>query len=120
MVQTERINSYAGRAANAARSVFNIFIKMAKPVTLWQLLSAAATILVFVATLAWNSATAYTELKAENKYLKEENEARKLDMKDINSKLDFIAIKMDNNDKDKNEKLTEILVTLQNKQNRKD
>lgn len=119
MLQTERIDSNAGRAYNVACCAFHIFKELAMQVKLWHLLSSVMAVLLGVGGLVWAQATQIAEQRKDIEYLKKDNTDFKIFIKDINNKLDVMSIKQEDRDKDSEKRLTEILITLQNKENRK-
>lgn len=92
---------------------------MGQNIKLWQLLSGVITVLLGVGGLVWSQATTIAELKSDNKYLKQDNLVIHTLINDVNNKLDIMQIRQDAKSDKQMDKINELLVLMQNKQDRK-
>lgn len=85
---------------------------MEKGLKIWQAVVGAIAVIISMVTIVIHLATSLSDAKGEIERLKSDNIDNKLGIKDLNQQLNMKYDKM-------NDKLTEILVALQTKENKK-
>lgn len=86
--------------------------KMEKNLKLWQAVISVIVLVITVGTLIVNQSNKIETQSVEIKYLKDADKDKALQIKDLNQQLNQSY-------KEINEKLTDIMVMLQNKENKK-
>lgn len=106
------MDSSAGGIDNVTGGIINTDTKMEKGVKIWQAVLGTIVLLISMGSIIFNMASTISSLKSETDRLKGDNADFKLQMKDLNQQINMKYETMNN-------KLTDILVALQNKENKK-
>lgn len=112
MLQTERIYSNAGRDSDANIGILNILSKMEKGLKIWQAIMATIGILLTGGTILVNQSNKIETQRLRIEFLEADSRDKGLQIKDLNQQ-------QAQQYKEISSKLTDILVSLQNKENKK-
>jgi hypothetical protein len=112
MLQTERVYSNAGRIDDANGSIINTLSKMEKGLKIWQAVMATIGILITGGTILVNQSNKIETQRLRIEFLETDARDKSLQIKDLNQQ-------QTQQYKEISAKLTDILVSLQNKANKK-
>lgn len=112
MLQTMGSHSDAGGITNDTGSIINLFKKMEKTLKLGHAIMAAIGILITVVTLIVNQSNKIETQRLRIEFLENDSRDKGLQIKDLNQQINQKYESM-------SLKLTDILVALQNKENKK-
>lgn len=112
MLQTERTDSTGGGINNVTGSIINSIEAMEKGLKIWQALIGTITVLISVGVLIVNQSNKIETQRLRIEFLESNSKDQGLQIKDLNQQINSKYETM-------NTKLTDILVTLQNKENKK-
>lgn len=112
MFQTERIDSNDGGINHVSGSIINLYKKMEKGLKIWQAVIATIVLVISVGTIIVNLSNTVETQKLRIEFLENDSKDKGIMIKDLNQQINQKYEAM-------NSKLTDILVTLQNKENKK-
>jgi hypothetical protein len=112
MFQTERIDSNDGGINHVSGSIINLYKKMEKVLKVWQAILGLITIVITVGSIIVNQSNKIETQRLRIEFLESDSRDKGLMIKDLNRA-------QEQQYKEINSKLTDILVSLQNKENKK-
>jgi hypothetical protein len=112
MFQTKRIYSAVGGDYNVDSGIINSEKKMEKGLKIWQAVIGTIVLMISIGTIIVNLSNTVETQKLRIEFLENDSRDKGLMIKDLNQQLNQKYESMNN-------KLTDILVALQNKENKK-
>lgn len=112
MLQAERIDSNDGGINNVSGSIINLYKKMEKVLKVWQAILGLVTLIITVGSIIVNQSNKIETQRLRIEFLENNSRDQGLLIKDLNQQ-------QTQQYKEINAKLTDILVSLQNKENKK-
>lgn len=112
MLQAKRIDSNDGGINNVTGSIINLYKQMEKVLKVWQAILGLVTLVITVGSIIVNQSNKIETQRLRIEFLENDSRDKGLQIKDINQQ-------QMQQYKEINSKLTDILVSLQNKENKK-
>jgi hypothetical protein len=106
------MDTSAGRIDNVTGGIINTDTKMEKGLKIWQAVLGTVVLLISMGSIIFNMGSTISYLKGETDRLKSDQIDYKLQVRDLNQR-------QETQYKEINGKLTDILISLQNKENKK-
>lgn len=101
MLQTERIDSNDGGINYVSGSIINLYKKMEKVLKVWQAILGLVTLIITVGTIIVNQSNKIETQSLRIEFLESGQRDMMLQYKEINSKLTDILVKLENKENKK-------------------
>lgn len=101
MLQTERIDSNDGGINHVSGSIINLYKKMEKVLKVWQAILGLVTLIITVGTIIVNQSNKIETQSLRIEFLESGQRDMMLQYKEINSKLTDILVKLENKENKK-------------------